>query len=54
MRDRLEEITGARNRKPAEVVAQLIYDWLKVHGVDGTLKFLSADSTNLILAGGQA
>ena len=46
MRDRLEEITGARDRKPAEVVAQLIYDWLKVHGVDDTLQFLSADSTN--------
>ena len=46
MRDRLEEITGAKDKKPAEVVARLIYNWLQIHGVDKTLQFLSVDSTN--------
>ena len=45
-RDRLEEIIGSKDKKPAEVVVRLMYEWMEVHGVDSTLQFLSADSTN--------
>ena len=38
-RERLEKIT-------ALTVAFLIYNWMKAHGVDKTLQFLSGDSTN--------
>ena len=44
-RERLEKITGS-NPKTALTVALLIYNWMKAHGVDKTLQFLSGDSTN--------
>lgn len=45
-RERLEEIIGAKNAKPAEVVASMMHDCIRIHGVDSTLQFLCADSTN--------
>ena len=44
-RKRLEKIIGS-NPKPALAVALLMYEWMKAHGVDKTLQFLSGDSTN--------
>ena len=35
-----------KKQKPAEVVARMIYDWLKLHGLTCTLQFLACDSTN--------
>ena len=35
-----------KKQKPAEVVARLVYDWLKTHGLHTTLQFLACDSTN--------
>lgn len=32
-------------RKPSEVVARTLFDWLKTHGVDETLTHFEADST---------
>ena len=42
---RLEKIIGA-DPKPAATVALMIFRWMQLHGVDQTLQFLSADSTN--------
>ena len=35
-----------KKQKPAEVVAMMIYDWLKLHGLTCTLQFLACDSMN--------
>ena len=35
-----------KKQKPAEVVARMIFDWLKLHGLTCTLQFLACDSTN--------
>ena len=40
------EGTKDSKKKPAEVVARMIYEWMKLHGVTHTLQFLSCDSTN--------
>ena len=33
-------------KKPAEVVARLLVEWMTIYGIDETLKLLAADSTN--------
>ena len=33
-------------KKPAEVVADLIVEWMRNHGVDETLQLIAGDSTN--------
>lgn len=32
--------------KPAEVIARMIYEWIKIHGLTISLQFLACDSTN--------
>jgi hypothetical protein len=44
--DTAEKPQEAKKPKPAEVVARIIFEWLKLHGLTLTLEFLSADSTN--------
>ena len=41
-----DETLSAKDPKPAEVVAILIFEWMTLHGVDKTVLFLSGDSTN--------
>ena len=31
-RNRLEEIKGTKDPKPAEVISTLMYEWMEVHG----------------------
>ena len=41
-----ENAPKEKEKKPAEVVADLIVEWMTNHGVDETLKLLAGDSTN--------
>ena len=45
-KERLEEIVGAKEPKPAKVVAALMYEWMTLHWVDKTIQSLSGESTN--------
>ena len=41
-----EDVTREKVKKPAEVVADLVVEWLRNHGVDETLQLIAGDSTN--------
>ena len=41
-----EEQQKRKQKKPAEVVADYIVEWMKNHGVDESLKLIAGDSTN--------
>ena len=44
-RERLEKIID-QNPKPAAIVARMMYNWMRIHGVDKSVLFLAGDSTN--------
>ena len=44
-RERLEKIID-EDPKPASIVARMIYNWMRIHGVDKSVQCLAGDSTN--------